>query len=216
MTTTMPSRAGEASHHPLGDLHEIVARARAAAASERCDLCAVPIGAWHRHVVDIEERTLRCLCPPCHLLFSDPAAGGGRLRPVPDRYRRLSAVHIGTPDWDSLQIPVGLAFFFLSSPAERTVAFYPGPAGATESALPLDRWAQLVAANPDLAGAEPDVEAILLRRRPDATDCYLVPIDRCYELVGALRTSWVGFDGGSEARHQLSEFFARIEERCGA
>ncbi len=30
-------------------------------------------------------------------------------------------------------------------------------------------------------------------------ECYIVPIDACYELVGHLRLLWRGFDGGSEA-----------------
>ena len=47
---------------------------------------------------------------------------------------------------------------------------------------------------------------------------HLVPIDRCYELVGALRTAWRGFDGGQEARALLDAFFAdlaRAQHRAG-
>lgn len=208
--------ADATADHPLRPLRDIVQRVRADADSERCDLCAVAIESTHRHVVDVNERSLRCLCTPCHLLFSDPAAAHGRFRQVPERYDRLDDVALGSNDWDGLQIPVGLAFFFHSSPIERTVAFYPSPAGATESLLPLDRWEQLVTAHPALAAAEPDVEAILARRLGDVTDCFLVPIDACYELVGTLRTKWVGFDGGAEAAAELASFFARVEERSDA
>ena len=40
-----------------------------------------------------------------------------------------------------------------------------------------------------------------------------MPIDRCYELVGALRAAWRGFDGGQEARALLDAFFADLAAR---
>ena len=62
----------------------------------------------------------------------------------------------------------------------------------------------------------PDVEALLVRApttRDRAGQCYLVPIDACYELVGRLRPVWRGFDGGQEARTQIEEFFAAVDAR---
>jgi hypothetical protein len=56
-----------------------------------------------------------------------------------------------------------MVFFFRNSRLDRTVAVYPGPAGATESELPLQAWDEVVAANPALATMEPDVEAVLVR-----------------------------------------------------
>jgi hypothetical protein len=50
------------------------------------------------------------------------------------------------------------------------------------------------------------------RARSDPSS-FLVPIDRCYELVGALRTVWRGFDGGQEARALLDGFFADLASR---
>lgn len=45
-------------------------------------------------------------------------------------------------------------------------------------------------------------------------ECYLVPIDICYELVGRMRLLWQGFDGGAEARADLQAFFAHVEGRA--
>jgi hypothetical protein len=45
-------------------------------------------------------------------------------------------------------------------------------------------------------------------------ECYLVPIDVCYELVGELRRLWKGFDGGTEAHAALEAFFDRVRERA--
>jgi len=95
------------------------------------------------------------------------------------------------------------------------VALYPSPAGATESLLPLDAWADLAAAHPELTTMAPDVEALLVRgERGLAPECYLVPIDACYELVGRLRTTWRGFDGGSEAHDELAAYFDRVRRRA--
>ena len=45
-------------------------------------------------------------------------------------------------------------------------------------------------------------------------ECFLVPVDACYELVGLVRLYWKGFDGGQEAHEQIDEFFARIRARA--
>src|SRR5262249_5046801 len=109
-------------------------------------------------------------------------------------------------------------FFFINAELGRVAAFYPSPAGATESLLPLDTWAEVVAANPALAVLQPDVEALLVRASrsgPAAqAECYGVPIDACYELVGRLRTLWRGFDGGAEARAALDAFFENVRSRA--
>ncbi len=178
-------------------------------------MCRVPISDAHQHVVDVANRSLMCACRPCYLLFTAEGAEL-RFRAVPDRYLSFPDFSLGPGQWDQLEIPVGLAFFFYNSTQQRTVAFYPGPAGATESELPLATWEAVLAGNPELARLSPDVEALLVRtpQRGGPVTCYLVPIDACYELVGQLRSVWRGFDGGSEARGVLDGFFARIEARA--
>nr|WP_218087408.1 DUF5947 family protein [Streptomyces sp. DvalAA-14] len=183
------------------------------AAAERCEMCAEPIGESHAHVVDLDSRALMCACRPCYLLFSDQQAHL-HYRAVPERYLDFGGLTLDERTWDELQIPVGLAFLFRNSRQQRTIAFYPGPAGATESELPLEAWDTIVAANPELAVLLPDVEALLVRReRGSAGSCHLVPIDACYELVGQLRTLWRGFDGGREAHDAINAFFTRVRGR---
>ncbi|MGI8873920.1 MAG: DUF5947 family protein, partial [Egibacteraceae bacterium] len=110
-------------------------------------------------------------------------------------------------------IPVGIAFFFHNSALGHTVAFYPSPAGATESELPLGAWDDIVTANPNLAELVADVEAILVRAHDNAFECFLVPIDACYELVGRVKLRWQGFSGGAEVWADLDEFFAGLRAR---
>jgi len=119
-----------------------------------------------------------------------------------------------------------MAFFLANSKLGRVTAFYPSPGGATESELALDAWEGIVADNPALAEVEPDVEAVLVRtaergnrgiRPPDdavgGASCHIVPVDRCYELVGELRLHWRGFDGGQDVRERMRAFFADVERR---
>jgi len=201
---------------PLAVLRRIQQPRPVAPAGERCDLCAEPIAAEHGHLVDRQGRHLLCACPGCYLLFTSSGAGGTRYRAVPDRYRRLAGAAVSRSLWESLQIPVGVAFFFFNSALERVAAFYPGPAGATESELSLDCWADVVATSPGLETLEPDVEALLVRapRGNEPVDCFVVPIDVCYELVGRLRQQWRGFDGGPEAQAEMASFFERVRARA--
>ena len=108
-------------------------------AGERCEMCAESIAEQHQHVVDVEARQLMCVCRGCYLLFIEPDAAL-RYRAVPQRYTAFPEFTLSQGEWDGLEFPVGLVFLFRSSTAGRTVAFYPGPAGATESELPLQNW----------------------------------------------------------------------------
>lgn len=194
---------------------QVLARIRASRPEpspyERCEMCGAPVADEHGHVVNVESRSLLCTCRPCYLLF---VADDAKLayRAVPDRY--LAFPGLPVPVWEELALPVGTAFLFVNSRLERVVAFYPGPAGATESELPLEAWERVVAAAPGLAALRPDVEALLVRAQDQAVEAYLVPIDACYSLVGQLRRLWRGFDGGSEARACLAGFFEQIRGRA--
>ena len=186
---------------------------------ERCELCAELLPDGHGHVVDLETRAMMCACRPCYLVFAPEGAGGSRFCAVPERFVSFPDFTLSGSQWDALQIPVGVAFFFMNSSLDHIAAFYPSPAGATESLLSLDSWEQIVAANPDLASLRPDVEAFLVRsaerRSGEApAECYLVPIDACYELVGELRRLWKGFDGGTEAHAALDAFFDRVRAKA--
>lgn len=183
-------------------------------AGERCEMCAEQVAAEHGHVVDIDDRRLMCVCRGCYLLFTDTAAKL-RYRAVPDRYLAFPDFAMDRALWESLQIPVSLAFFFHNSALGRTVALYPGPAGATESELDLQAWNDVRATDPRVDNLAADTEAVLVRTdEPPAPRGYLVPIDACYEFVGRLRMLWKGFDGGREARDFVDGFFALLDERA--
>ncbi|MCV7409001.1 hypothetical protein AWC05_06620 [Mycobacterium florentinum] len=184
-------------------------------ADERCEMCSEIIADEHQHVVNVAGRQLMCVCRACYLLFTD-AQAELRYRAVPDRYLAFPDFALDRRAWDRLQIPVGVAFFFTNSALLRTVAFYPGPAGACESELDLDAWNAIRAADSRVGLLTEDVEALLVRVSDEFAQpqSYLVPIDACYEFVGRLRMLWRGFDGGQEARQFIDEFFAQIAARA--
>jgi hypothetical protein len=215
MTTAWPGDLGTSSDDAFAVLRKIARSRPEPVEGLRCEMCAEPIADRHQHVVDVESRALMCTCRPCYLLFID-ASADLRYRSVPERYLTFPTFELGRPQWDELEIPVGLAFFFINSKLGHTIAFYPGPAGATESELPLGAWDAVVDRNPAITVVLPDTEALLIRAPGDERalgECYLVPIDACYELVGELRRVWRGFDGGQDAREQLEGFFGRVAAR---
>ncbi|MFJ7954676.1 DUF5947 family protein [Streptomyces sp. NPDC096319] len=183
---------------------------------ERCELCGALLAAEerHPHLVDTDKRALVCACGPCAQLMDRSGASPGRFRAVPGRFLSDPDHRIDDRAWESLRIPVSVAYFFRNSALDRTVALYPSPAGATESEPDDEAWRSVLDAT-RLAGLlEPDVEALLLRRHEGRTECFLVPIDLCYELVGRMRLHWQGFDGGAQARAELDALFAHVRDRA--
>jgi len=197
----------------FASLQRLLRKPPPAAPGERCDYCAVPLAAEHGHLIDMQGRRIMCSCRPCYLVFEPRGAAQGRYKAVPTRYAELTDFALDDAGWDRLQIPIGLAFFFFNSAEDRTIALYPGPAGATESQLDLAAWTDITAENVLLGSLEPDVEAVVLLRRDDTTRCFIVPIDAAYKLVGIIRTSWKGFDGGTDAWGKIDTYFAELQER---
>lgn len=177
---------------------------------EHCELCSEAIPADHRHLLDLSKRSLVCSCQACSLLFTNE---GSKYRLIPRRYLTMPDFHMTDAQWDDLMIPVNMIYIFHSTPAQHPMAFYPSPAGPTESLLSLESWEELVESNPILHNLEPDVEALLINRVRDTREYYIVPIDTCYQLVGLIRTSWRGLSGGEEVWKAIAEFFADIQAK---
>jgi hypothetical protein len=182
--------------------------------AERCEMCREVLDDRHGHVVEIEQRSIVCACRACYLLFISEGAAGGRYRSVPERVRHDPARPLDEADWNELQIPVAMAFFFVNSALGRVVAGYPSPGGMTECELDLAAWDRLVAAYPLFAAMTPDVEAVFVNRAEPGGEVFLLPIDRCYSLVGELRLRWQGFDGGAEAHAALAAFLADLRSQA--
>jgi len=164
-------------------------------------------------VIDLDQRRLLCTCRPCYFLFTRSGAANGKFRSVSERVVKLESFALSDAAWEALDIPVGIAFFLRNSSRDRVVAFYPSPAGATESGLPLETWNDIAQSDPLVATIEPDIEALLLCRHRDRAESWIVPVDACYELVGRIRTHWKGFEGGGEAWREIDGFFTELAER---
>jgi hypothetical protein len=182
----------------------------------RCELCSAEVAADHPHLIETGSRKLLCTCKACAILFSGMAT---KYKRVPRRVLLLSDFHLSDGQWESLMVPINMAFFFRSTPDARVVAFYPSPAGAMESLLPLETWNDVEDANAVLKEMDPDVEALLVNRIGPtrgftAPEYYILPIDECYKLVGLIRARWHGLSGGAEVWQEIGRFFDELKGRA--
>ncbi len=199
-------------NNPFATLRRFI---RERAPVESCELCGAELTADHQHLIEPASRKLLCACGACAILFGGQE---GKYRRVPQRIRSLPDFRLSDAQWESLLIPINMAFFFRSSPAGRVIALYPSPAGATESLLALEAWEEIVERNPALREMEPDVEALLVNRigrerENGKAEYFLAPIDECYKLTGLIRARWRGLSGGAEVWEEIERFFAGLKER---
>jgi hypothetical protein len=202
----------------FGELHQLVRRAKAQKPlpKERCEMCSQPVPTVHQHLIEVATRRLVCTCGACSLLFGSQS--GSKYKLVPRRVRFLPGFSLSDGQWESLMVPINMAFFFSSSVTGKVIALYPSPAGATESLLPLETWNEIVQENPLLADTEQDVEALLVNRLGSmrgysTAEYYILPIDECYKLVGLIRSHWRGLSGGAEVWDETGKFFATLRKR---
>jgi hypothetical protein len=197
----------------FGALRQFVRRKRNV---ERCELCSAEVAAEHPHLIEPGTHKLLCSCNACAILFGGM---GTKYKRVPRRVLALENFAISDGQWEGLMIPINMAFFFRSTPDARVVAFYPSPAGATESLLPLETWKDIEDLNPVLREMEADVEALLVNRVGHSRgftgpEYYVLPIDECYKLVGLIRGNWRGLSGGTEVWQKIAGFFAELKNRA--
>ncbi len=183
-----------------------------AAPVERCDICNSTVPDDHRHLLHLVERRIICSCEACWALHS----GDAEYRPAGMRTVWLEGFKCDAELWGRFQVPIGLAFFMRSSVTEGVVAFYPSPAGATESELSLEAWEALIELNPVLADLEYDGEALIVNRLSNPHQYVIAPIDQCYALVGLIKSRWEGISGGNVLAEAVPEFFAALKARTPA
>jgi len=177
---------------------------------EHCELCSVRLASTHRHLLEMATRRIVCACDPCALRFENVLQGKFKL--IPRDARPLPDFKMTDAEWEGLSLPISLAFFFYDTANNKMAAYYPSPAGATESLLPLTAWETLVATNPVLRQLQPDVETLLVNRTNDSREYFIAPIDLCFELVGLIRVHWRGLSGGEEVWRAINGFFNRLKE----
>lgn len=210
-TPAMKPKPQVGTGNPLAALRRL-AQPQARPAREQCELCSLDLAPEHRHLLEMSTRKIICACDACALRFDGVI--GGRFKLMPRRVRALPDFRMSEEQWENLALPINLAFLFRRTPEDKMMAYYPSPAGATESLLPLAAWETLVGENPSLSRMESDVEALLVNRVGVARLYYIAPMDVCYELVGLIRVHWRGFSGGEEVWKHIESFFAKLEDRA--
>jgi hypothetical protein len=226
LETAIPTSTSDPARNSLTALQRFVRKPRERV--ERCELCAKTLGFAHQHLLEVHQYRVTCACDPCAILF--PGNSHQRYKRIPRDVARLHDFAIDDQEWDSLLIPINLAYFVHNSAAGRTIAQYPSPGGAMESSLDLEYWNAIVERNPVLKKFEPDVEALLVnrigtgppspgefgrdetRREPRY---YRAPIDHCFRLVGIIRTKWHGLSGGAAVWQEIDKFFSQLDQLSG-
>jgi hypothetical protein len=188
-------------------------RRAGAAAVERCELCRTPVPVRHRHLLEMATRQIVCACDGCALRFQ--IVVGGRFKLIPRNVQGLGDFAMSDNLWESFALPINLLFVYQDSRPSQTRAIYPSPAGGTESLLPQEAWTSLMADNSTLKEMESDVEALLLNRVGSAREYFIVPIDRCFALVGLIRTHWRGFSGGEAVWQEIDKYFEELRVEAG-
>ena len=179
---------------------------RRAPSGDRCGLCARPLGAAHSHLLQRSTKRVVCSCEACAVLFGYRKENHELLR-IPSQARRLDCFRITDAQWNALLLPIDLAFFLKRDQPEAIAAYYPSPAGNTESLLSLESWGAIVEDNPELAALQPEIEALLVNRTNGRREYFIAPIDQCYRLTGLIRMHWRGLSGGEAVWREITGFF---------
>ncbi len=214
----MPDQPAPAFEQAFGMLRQFTrARRSASPALEHCELCSAGLAREHPHLVELASRQILCACDACALLFDGKEKS--KYKRVSRSAQYLDGFEMTDGQWESLLIPINMAFFFHSSVEGRVIALYPSPAGAVESLLPLDAWNEIAESNPALHALRPDIEALLVNRvghsrGMTSAEYYIAPIDDCYRLVGLIRTHWKGLSGGTEVWTEIGRFFSDLRVKA--
>jgi hypothetical protein len=186
-------------------------------AVEFCELCSAGLAHEHPHLVELASRQILCACDACAMLFDGMEKA--KYKRVSRRALYLTDFNMPDGQWESLLIPINMAFFFHSSVEGRMIALYPSPAGAVESLLSLESWNEIAENNRELLQLQPDIEALLVNRVGHAhgmsrAEYFIAPIDECYKLVGLIRANWKGLSGGTEVWTEIGRFFSDLRSRA--
>src|SRR5208282_1576807 len=75
---------------------------------ERCEMCSRELYPEHEHLVEPASHKLICACGACAILFDGQA--GGKYKRVPRSVKFLRDFQISDGQWDSLMVPIEMAF----------------------------------------------------------------------------------------------------------
>jgi hypothetical protein len=214
----MPGESIASSERGFETLRQFArARRKPDKALEHCEMCSAGLAQEHPHLIELSSRQIICACDACALLFEGMEKS--KYKRVARRAEWLTNFEMTDGQWESLLIPINMAFFFNSSSEGKMMALYPSPAGAVESLLSLDAWNEIVEVNPVLRRLQPDIEALLVNRVGHAhgmskAEYFIAPMDECYRLVGLIRSNWRGLSGGSEVWQEIGKFFSNLRAKA--
>jgi hypothetical protein len=94
------------------------------------------------------------------------------------------------------------------------VAFYPSPAGATESEIDASVFDELCERNPRVKELDVDSEVLIVDRLTEGMRSAIAPTDQAYKLVGLVKVNWQGISGGPALAGAVDGFFEELREKA--
>src|ERR1700730_15232265 len=91
-------------------LRQVARRRPIADGAERCELCSAELATVHQHLLDPRKREIACSCAGCGGLFCRQP--GAPSLPIPRRFHAHPHFKMPNLQWESLMIPINLAFFY--------------------------------------------------------------------------------------------------------
>src|SRR5271165_466271 len=111
----MSASINQPARNSLATLRRFVRKASERA--EVCELCATRLRPEHQHLLELDQHRVTCACDACAILFSSNSRQ--RFQRIPRDVVRLNDFAMDDHEWDSLLIPINLAYFVDSSAAGR-------------------------------------------------------------------------------------------------
>jgi hypothetical protein len=96
----------------------------------------------------------------------------------------------------------------------KLLAFGNGNAGTDAAHLAVEFMHPVIVGKPAIPAIALTNDIATVTGDGERFDGFLVPIDVCYHLVGRIRLSWKGFNGGEEVRQEMAGFFDRLAQRA--
>jgi hypothetical protein len=174
---------------------------------KHCDVCGMVVEFQPSYLVHPASRRLMFCCETCATNLV--GGGSGKYRRVPKSVQILADLKMSDAQWDSLSLPINLAFLYYSSPDRGVLVVCPSASGPNEIALPAPQWEDLVRDNPILRTFQPDVEGLLINRVGPTRRYFRAPIDQCFKLTAFIKDHWSGVTGGVDIWRKLEWCFDR-------
>ena len=172
-----------------------------------CDLCGTSMPEDHRHLLELEERRIVCVCESCWALRSGEAQYCPPARGSSCSTTSTCPTSCGRGCASRSAWPSSFARTTASWRSTRAPPARPSPSSE------LEAWDELVGRNGVVGDIERDSEALVVDKLNDGIQAAIVPTDEAYRMVGLVKANWQGISGGQGVPAAVAGFFDELRAR---